>query len=86
MDRYNKLIEEKEKLEHSINITQTRFERSKNSASERRKRTHRLVQKGALLDKYFNIDHLSVSDTENFLKIFADFVKANTPDKYKKDN
>lgn len=86
MERYTKLIEEKEKLLKKINSEQTRLQRSKSSAVERRKRTHRLVQKGALLEKFFDIEHLSIKDTENFLKIFSDFVKSNTPEKYKKDN
>ena len=86
MARINDLLSEKELLEKKIASSQVRLDRSKNSSVERRKRTHRLVQKGALLDKYFDIEHLSVSDTEDILKIFADFVKSNIPDKYKKDS
>lgn len=42
---------------------------------ERKERTHRLVQKGALLEKYFDIADLDVEATENLLKKLAPAVK-----------
>lgn len=54
------------------------------SNKERKLRTRKLIQKGALLDKYFDIDNLSVDDTESLLKTFSEYVKSNKPDKYKK--
>lgn len=42
---------------------------------ERKERTHRLVQKGALLEKYFDIAELDVEATENLLKKLAPAVK-----------
>ena len=54
------------------------------SNKERKLRTRKLIQKGALLDKYFDIDNLSVDDTESLLKTFAEYVKSNKSDKYKK--
>lgn len=50
----------------------------------RKERTRKLIQKGALLEKYFDIDHLSVEETEEILTIFSEYVKANTPLKFKK--
>ncbi len=50
----------------------------------RKSRTRRLIQKGALLEKYFEIAHLSPEETEEFLKVFSEYVKANTPMKFKK--
>ena len=50
----------------------------------RKKRTKRLIEKGALLEKYFEIDYLSVEETEEFLKVFSEYIKANKPDKFKK--
>ena len=44
----------------------------------------RLIEKGALLDKYFEIDYLTVEETEEFLKIFSEYIKANKPKKYQK--
>lgn len=35
---------------------------------ERKQRTHQLIQKGALLEKYFNLQEVSPEDTEVFLK------------------
>lgn len=42
---------------------------------ERKERTHRLIQKGALLEKYFSIEHLSVDDTENLLKKLSPIIE-----------
>lgn len=44
------------------------------------------MQKGALFEKYFEAEKLSVDESEELLKIFADYVNANKPDKYKKDS
>lgn len=35
---------------------------------KRKARTRRLIQKGALLEKYFNIQKLTPDETESFLK------------------
>lgn len=58
--------------------------RKLNNSTERRKRTHRLIAKGVLLEKYFEIDHLSVQETESLLKIYSDYIKSNMPSKFKK--
>lgn len=86
MNRYEKLLIEKESLEKKIAINQERVKRSMYSRNERKARTHRLIQKGALLEKYFDIEHLSIQETEDFLKIFSNFILDKTPDKYKKKN
>ena len=51
---------------------------------KRKNRTKRLIEKGALLEKYFEIDYLTVEETEEFLKIFSEYIKANKPQKYQK--
>lgn len=84
MNRYEKLLDEKNKLEQKITINQNRLSRQLNNSTERRRRTHRLIQKGALLEKYFDIVHLSVQETESLLKIYSDYIKSNMPSKYKK--
>ena len=84
MDRYQKLLLEKENLSKKISINEARLTRDLNSRTERKKRTHRLIQKGALLEKYFEIEDFSIQDTEEILKIFSDYVKANIPDKFKR--
>ncbi|WMB28873.1 hypothetical protein N1496_10195 (plasmid) [Streptococcus didelphis] len=43
-----------------------------------------MIEKGALLEKYFEIDYLTVEETEEFLKIFSEYIKANKPQKYQK--
>jgi hypothetical protein len=50
----------------------------------KKRRTKRLIEKGALLEKYFEIDYLTVEETEEFLKIFSEYIKANKPIKLKK--
>lgn len=35
---------------------------------KRKARTRRLIQKGALLEKYFDLQHLTPDETESFLK------------------
>ena len=69
-----------EKLKIQKNILRANSEQNIN----RKSRTRRLIQKGALLEKYFEIAHLSPEETEEFLKVFSEYVKANTPMKFKK--
>ena len=64
------LLAEKHQLELDIN-------RLKDNA-KRRARTRRLIQKGALLEKYFNAYDLSVEETEKLLATYANFVKNRT--------
>ncbi|MFW6772608.1 hypothetical protein [Weissella confusa] len=51
-----------------------------------KKRSRRLIQKGALLEKYFECEHLSIEDTESFSKMFAHVVNEQKPEKWKKEN
>lgn len=51
---------------------------------KRKKRTHRLIQIGALAEKYFNLYQLDISDVEEVFSQFSDFVKSNKLDKHKK--
>lgn len=54
--------------------------------SERKKRANRLIQKGALLEKYFEIENLDVEETEDLLSVFSEYIKYNMPYKFKKDS
>lgn len=65
------LKKEKQKLLYQMNKEFTK--------KERRKRTHRIATKGALLEKYFDCEEYSIDDTELLLKTFASFVKENKP-------
>lgn len=53
--------------------------------NERKKRANRLIQKGALVESYFEADHLEVEETEELLKTFSEYVNQNKPDKFKND-
>lgn len=86
VDNLDKLVQQKKELEKKIQKNELLMKQKQfyESNKERKLRTRKLIQKGALLDKYFDIDNLSVDDTESLLKTFAEYVKSNKPDKYKK--
>ncbi len=75
MTRIKKLEQEKNRLERSL---------SRDHQVERKKRTRRLIQKGALLEKYFESEHLSVEETEELLKTFSSYVNGNKSEKFKR--
>lgn len=66
------LEREKKILEGSLKINQ------------RKERTRRLIQIGALSEKYFDLYHSSLEDIEQVFSQFADFVKKNKLNKHKK--
>lgn len=74
MTRIRKLEQEKNRLERSL---------LRDNQIERKKRTRLLIQKGALLEKYFEAEHLSVEETEELLKMFAEYVNGNKTPKFK---
>ena len=51
---------------------------------ERKKRAHRLIQTGALAEKYFELEHLSIEEREELFKIFANLINRKKPKKFKK--
>ena len=68
LKKINKQIE---KLKIQKNMLQSNSEQNIN----RKKRTKRLIEKGALLEKYFDIEHLTPNETEELLKIFSEYIK-----------
>lgn len=85
-NRLQNIISEKDELQKKIDISNLKIRQSKYSISskERKARTRLLIQKGALLDKYFDTENLGVDDVESLLKMFSDYVVSHKPDKYKK--
>ena len=68
-----KLLEEKKKtIEKSLH------------RQDRKDRTRLLIQTGALCEKYFDIENLSLSEKEEIFKLFSSYIKTNIPLKYKK--
>uniref|UniRef100_UPI00344DD905 hypothetical protein n=1 Tax=Carnobacterium sp. TaxID=48221 RepID=UPI00344DD905 len=61
------------KKEQELNRLKRDIQRD--SQKERKLRTHYLIQKGALLESYFDIKDLSVDETEELLKELASTVK-----------
>jgi hypothetical protein len=53
------------------------------AVQKRKERTRRLIQKGALLEKYFGLEHLDVNETEEILRMVSSFVREKIPEKFK---
>ncbi|MED3080191.1 hypothetical protein, partial [Bacillus wiedmannii] len=54
---------------------------------DRKKRTKRLIETGALCEKYFDMYHMTIEDREEVFKIFSNYIQANTPNRFhKKEN
>ena len=87
-NQYEKLVNQQVRLKKKMEQEDFKLRQSKyyENAKKRKERTRLLIQKGTLLDKYFEIDNLNTDETEQFLKIFSDYVKNKKPDKFKKDN
>lgn len=87
-DQLEKLLAKREKAQKRIEIEELKIRQYQyiENKKSRKARTRKLIQKGALLDKYFETESLSADETESLLKIFANYVNSNKPDKYKKDS
>lgn len=59
------------------NIEKKKLEINRLKEMDRKARARRLIQKGALLEKYFEIEDLSIEETEQLLERFSSFVKKN---------
>ena len=87
-DQLEKLLANREKAQKRIEIEELKIRQYQyiENKKARKARTRKLIQKGALLDKYLETESLSADETESLLKIFANYVNSNKPDKYKKDS
>ena len=87
-DQLEKLLAKREKAQKRIEIEELKIRQYQyiENKKARKARTRKLIQKGALLDKYFETESLSAEETESLLKTFANYVNSNKPDKYKKDS
>ncbi|KRL32493.1 hypothetical protein [Liquorilactobacillus uvarum] len=86
-NQYEKLVEQQARLKKKIEREDFQLRQSKyyKNRQARKARSRRLIQKDALLEKYFQADNLSVEQTEELLEIFADYVNEHKPDKLKND-
>ncbi len=75
MNKYSELQAKKNQLELDINRI---------NFNDRKQRTRRLIQKGALLEKYLECENLTPEETEELLNVFANFINENKPEKFKK--
>lgn len=87
-DQLEKLLAKREKAQKRIEIEELKIQQYQyiENKKARKARTRKLIQKGALLDEYFETENLSADETESLLKIFANYVNSNKPNKYKKDS
>lgn len=83
--RYEKILTLEEEIRKK-KIQKQILQNQLTESTERKKRTRRLIQKGALLEKYFDLTHLTVEETEEVLKIFSAYVRGNLPRRYQKQN
>ena len=74
-NHFKQLQQEINRVERSIQL---------DSQKERKERTRRLIQKGALSENYFECEHLSVKKTEELLKIFPNYVNEKNKKNSKK--
>lgn len=81
MSYLKRLEQEKNRIEMSIKRSNL-----SESSLKRKQRTRRLIQKGALLEKHFDCEHLTIEETEELLSIFSNYVNANKPNKFKREN
>ncbi|MGJ3877906.1 hypothetical protein [Lactiplantibacillus argentoratensis] len=84
-NQYEKLVAKKARLKEKMDREGFKLRQSKyyENRQARKARSRRLIQKGALLEKYSQANNLSVEQTEELLKTFADYVNAHKPDKLK---
>ncbi len=77
------LLKKYKKVHAEVEIA--KLKRNRDTKNFRKDRARRLITKGALLEKYFECSHLSTDETEELLKIFANYINSNKPNKFKKD-
>lgn len=74
-NKHKKLSQQRERILAQIN---------RENNKQRKERAHRLIQKGALLEKYFEVQNLDIDETEQLLKMFSEFVVSKKPEHLKK--
>lgn len=70
-EKIKKAQKQKYDLEKSIEFAK--------KVESRKQRAHRLIQTGALAEKYFQIHNLDMGEREKLFKTFSNFIIANKP-------
>lgn len=81
-NRINKYDKEIKKLE----LEKKALKRKLSGHLTRKERTRRLIQIGALAEKYFDLKHNSIEEVEEIFLQFSAYVKNKKLDKHKKSN
>ncbi|MFS0783358.1 hypothetical protein [Bacillus sp. 1P06AnD] len=79
MDSIEKKITKLKSQKHQLQ-QQVKYQ---TQSTYRKERARRLIETGALAEKYFNLDNLTIADREELFKMFSPFVTANKPKKFK---
>ncbi|MBC1920482.1 hypothetical protein HCJ46_17155 [Listeria booriae] len=77
---------ELQKIENKISLLKRKEKTlllQKNKQS-RKERTRRLIQTGALAEKYMSIEHLTIEEKEEVFKMFSSYINDKLPQKYKR--
>lgn len=80
LDEVNKKLNELKARKKTL----AREVKYQDSIEKRKQRTRRLVHTGALAEKYFKIEHLTIEQREEVFKIFSPYIKQNMPNKFTK--
>lgn len=80
INEYQKEIEKLKKKKRDLQNSLKGKERS----NYRKQRANRLIQTGALAEKYFDLHNLNMEEREEVFKTFSTFVKSNKPNHLKK--
>lgn len=79
IDKVNQKINELKKKQNDLK-KQVEYTSKSNY---RKERARRLIETGALAEKYFELDKLNIADREELFKMFSPFVIGNKPKKFK---
>ncbi|MEK5105003.1 hypothetical protein MKX83_23980 [Cytobacillus sp. FSL M8-0252] len=76
-------------INKKINLLKTKKENLKkeieykNKQNYRKERARRLIETGALAEKYFEISNLTIDEREKLFKMFSPFIIGNKPKEFK---
>lgn len=77
LNKSNELKQQITDLKRKKNLLQNEAKR-RASWEQRKVRTKRLIETGALAEKYFGLEELSVAEREKIFQTFSEFIKSKT--------
>lgn len=80
----NKITQIDKKIKR-LEIEKKALKRNTDKFQKRKLRTRRLIQVGALTEKYFSLEENSIEEVEEILSQFSSYVKSKKINKHKKE-